>query len=99
MLKSMISKIPDGEDFDNWIEVIDPVTRKKLYSKFQWVRLKAHIWIMFVKLYEVIIHIGELKLSRLEFMIMNRCVYIFIIFCYFFFLSIDEKYSYEVNIS
>ena len=33
MLKSMISKIPDGEDFDNWIEVIDPVTRKKIYSK------------------------------------------------------------------
>ena len=33
MLKSMISKIPDGKDFDNWIEVIDPVTRKKIYSK------------------------------------------------------------------
>ena len=33
MLKNTISKIPMGEALDDWIEVIDPVTKKKVYSK------------------------------------------------------------------
>ena len=33
ILKSMISEIPDSENMENWIEVIDPMTRKKIYSK------------------------------------------------------------------
>ena len=33
MLKNTVSKIPMGEALDDWIEVMDPVTKKKVYSK------------------------------------------------------------------
>ena len=33
MLKNTVSKIPGGENPEEWIEVIDPISRKKIYSK------------------------------------------------------------------
>ena len=33
MLKSMVLKIPEGAKQEDWIEIIDSVTRKRMYSK------------------------------------------------------------------
>ena len=33
MLKNTVPKIPNGEKAEDWIEVMDPISRKKLYSK------------------------------------------------------------------
>ena len=33
MLKRVVPKIPSGESVNDWVEVIDPVSKRRVYSK------------------------------------------------------------------